>query len=179
MATTKTEYLLPCACGQKLAIDRSQAGLAVRCDHCGAELTIPTLRGFAQLETVPTEAEVGAEWGVRQAVLFLGAVIAGIGLLAVLVVWLASPIFPQEYHDAMIETAGSTIDIDQMTISQTFELWRELKQSPDNSAVPEYLQLMADHRDASALYRQRITVALGVLIVGGLVLGAGLLVPKA
>jgi hypothetical protein len=41
-------YLLPCRCGQSVAVSTSMAGESVRC-ACGAELQVPTLRGLRQL----------------------------------------------------------------------------------------------------------------------------------
>jgi len=60
----KIEYLLPCSCGEKLVVDRSQAGLSKRCT-CGRDVTVPTLRGLEQLERAAPAEETIAR--IRQA----------------------------------------------------------------------------------------------------------------
>ncbi len=75
-----TLYYLPCSCGKKIEVDAGQAGLSVRC-QCGADLTVPTMRGLKQLEPVEAPSEVvaaetqQANWGARQGVVFLGLVV--------------------------------------------------------------------------------------------------------
>jgi hypothetical protein len=175
----KTEYLLPCQCGQKLTVDRSQAGLAVRCEHCGAEVAIPTLRGLDKLErAAPEETDTSGEWSTRQGLLFLGATITTLALAASAFIWLARPIFPQEYHDALIEAAGSTVDLDQMPLSQTFAVWKELQQPPDVANIPEYRDLITNFDYARAHFQRQLTIALGAAACGVVVLGVSLLVPK-
>ncbi|HEY4312759.1 MAG TPA: hypothetical protein VGN12_25135 [Pirellulales bacterium] len=175
----KTEYLLPCQCGQKLAVDRSQAGLSIRCEHCGAEVAIPTLRGLEKLErATPEESDSGGEWGTRQGLLFLGTTITTLALAASAFIWLARPIFPQEYHDAIIDAAGSTVDLDQMSLSQTFAVWKELQQPPEVPNIPEYRDLITNFEAARAIFQRRLTIALGAAACGVAVLGVSLLVPK-
>jgi hypothetical protein len=48
-----SEYLLPCPCGQSLLVSKSQAGQSIECS-CGQTVAVPTLRGFAQLQTADT-----------------------------------------------------------------------------------------------------------------------------
>ena len=91
---------------------------------------------------------------------------------------MARPIFNQEYHDALIEAAGSTADLDQMTINQTFEVWKEMQQPPDVPNMPEYRNLINNHQAATMAYRRRMAISLTVLLFGAIVLGTSLLVPK-
>ncbi len=56
-------YLLPCSCGKKIAIQKSQAGQEVACE-CGKTLQVPTLRGLNELELVQeSTAKPGAKRG--------------------------------------------------------------------------------------------------------------------
>lgn len=169
----KIEYLLPCSCGEKLVVDRSQAGLSKSCS-CGKEVVVPTLRGLEQLErAAPAEEHVPQrEWGARQAVLFLGAVITGFALLAAGLLWLTRPVFPQAYRDAMIQEAGSTFDLDEMTIYRTFELWRDL-QNPDFATLPEFAAMVNGYEQAQAVFRDRLAFAGGATVVGLMILGVG------
>ncbi|HVU87729.1 MAG TPA: hypothetical protein VHD36_10440 [Pirellulales bacterium] len=179
MATIKTEYLLPCPCGHKLAVDRSQAGLSVGCPQCGAALTIPTLRGLDRLERAAPEADQHAQdWGLRQAVFFVGGLLGALALLAVAFLWMTRPIYPQEHQEALIEAAGSTGDIDQMTLLQTTYLWNELSKTPESSNMLEFRMMVEDYQQAATINRHRMIAAVGGLITGALLLGAGLLIPK-
>ena len=175
----KTVYLLPCSCGEKLQVDRSQAGLSVPC-RCGATLSIPTLRGFAELER-PDQIEPTPPrtWGARQAVLFLGTLVSAAALLAVGGLWLIRPVFPQQAQDAIIESSGTLAELDGYSIKQTIDLWNTLKQSPDKVVSPEFATLSLWHEAAIAQYRGRMQVAILAAAAGGLLLGLGFVLPKS
>ncbi len=51
-------YRLPCSCGHKLLIQRSQAGSFAQCTQCSAKLDVPTLAGLAKLEWVDEIGDV-------------------------------------------------------------------------------------------------------------------------
>ena len=92
------------------------------------------------------------------------------------ILWMARPIFDQEYHDALIDAAGSTADLDQMTLSQTFEVWKEMQQPPEMPNIPEYRNLINNHQAAVMAYRRRMGISLTVALFGAIVLGTSLLV---
>jgi len=77
-----TKYLLPCSCGDRIAVDAAQAGQRVRCS-CGAELEVPTLMGLRKLEpsvaTPQGPRRNPIAWGPRQALMLLGAIIVILG----------------------------------------------------------------------------------------------------
>ncbi len=180
MATIKTEYLLPCTCGHKLAVDRSQAGLSAPCPQCGAELTIPTLRGLDRLERAEPEAGQSAQdWGLRQAVIFLGCVISATALMAAAILWVTRPIYPQEYQDALIEAAGSTDDIDQMPVAALRQLWHDLQAAPEAPSVAEFRLMVEGFNLSVVMFQRRMMIAVGVLVAGVLLIGTGLMIPKA
>ena len=136
-------YLLPCTCGKKIEVDASQSGLNVRCE-CGAEVTVPTLRGLKELERASAPpADRRAEppvstWGARQALMFLGTLILlGAAAPAALQVF-TYPKPPQlvpNFEELNRE------DIDQATLMQTFELWKGLRK--DFSAEGEIPEMHA------------------------------------
>ena len=53
-------YLLPCSCGKKITIQKSQAGQEVPCE-CGKTLQVPTLRGLSELELVQDSASASGQ----------------------------------------------------------------------------------------------------------------------
>jgi len=61
------ERVLVCNnCGGKIFVTNAQAGRQIRCSSCGAEITVPTLRGLADLplaekeNQIPIRAESGS-----------------------------------------------------------------------------------------------------------------------
>lgn len=122
-------YLLPCTCGKKIEVDASQSGLNVRCE-CGAESTVPTLRGLKELERASappadrrSEPPV-SNWGARQALMFLGVLIllgAGVPAALQIATYPKPPELVPNFEELNRE------DIDQATLMQTFELWRNLR----------------------------------------------------
>ncbi len=47
-----SQYLLPCSCGAKVPVSRSQAGMSLNCPECSSSLSVPTIRNLSQLEAV-------------------------------------------------------------------------------------------------------------------------------
>lgn len=78
-------FLLPCSCGQKILIRRSQAGSFAQCTYCSAKLDVPTLAGLAKLEWIddepgdPRQMPAARRWnpirGVIAAVCLLVAIV--------------------------------------------------------------------------------------------------------
>jgi hypothetical protein len=173
----KTAYLLPCQCGEKLQVDSSQAGLSVHC-RCGADVSIPTLRGLDKLERsagqVATPARV---WGPRQAVIFLGGFLTALALPAVAGLRVTAPAFPQAQIDALIEQAGTTEGLDQLPPEQLYSLWKQLKQGSVYNA--ELVTLISQYDVAATAHRQRVRYAVGALVLGASILGVGFLIPKS
>jgi len=100
--------------------------------------------------------------------------VAGVAfaLLAATLLWLTRPVFPQAYRDAMIEEAGSTIDLDEMPIAQTFHLWRDL-QNPEMATIPEFVELVRRYEVAHGIFRNRLIAAGGAAVAGLMILGFG------
>ncbi len=53
-----SQFLLPCACGAKIPVNRSQAGMSLPCLECGKTVEVPTIRKLAEFATsVPSKKE--------------------------------------------------------------------------------------------------------------------------
>jgi hypothetical protein len=78
-----TKYLLPCSCGAKIPVEKSQAGQSVTC-ACGSALAVPTFREISRLEPMEqAAAEPARGWSPLQGMVFAaGLVMAAGGLLA-------------------------------------------------------------------------------------------------
>jgi len=71
-----SQFLLPCVCGAKIPVNRSQAGMTLPCLECGKTVEVPTIRKLAQfVSIVPTKKEAkgrSAKWlGPIAAISFL------------------------------------------------------------------------------------------------------------
>ena len=81
------QRVLTCECGKGIIVSPAQAGQQVRCEGCGSEIRVPTLRGLAELpparqghgDLLPS---AGAAWRWRGPLMALGLT----GLLASLVI---------------------------------------------------------------------------------------------
>lgn len=158
------KYLLPCSCGQSVPVGVHQAGLTVAC-ACGKQLDVPTRRAITQLqpmvEAAPPSATAGG-WGLRQRMMFLGALLlvpALAGLAAIQLTWPADEIGP------LIAQAGP---------ADAREWWQALRAGIDTRTNPASLQFVARLN----AYRLWTFVCYGGLAVGGLLIGAAFLTPN-
>ncbi len=162
------QYLLPCSCGRKVAVDRSQAGLQTECE-CGARLEVPTMRGLADLETVDApaaEAEATADkggWGPPQGLMFLGGLILCIGLAAV------AYVYPGRPH-IVFDTVGLHRDIGSLNPEMSWQLWQELRQGLNRAPT----ELSSGYENALSTYYRHLTMAGGLAVLGAVLLVAGL-----
>lgn len=159
------KYLLPCSCGQKVAVDASQAGLEVPC-ACGAKLEVPTMRGLSQLQIVeePREEHAApqAAWGPAQGLMFLGAVLLLGGLVAVLLVMQTRPQW--QVQDEQIR-----LDVNRLTPGQLWQRWQFLRQGVGGPNDP----IRQQYEQAWSTYRRRLTMSILPLAAGVLLFAAG------
>jgi hypothetical protein len=127
------QFLLPCACGQKLRVSNAQAGEQVSC-VCGSRLNVPTLRGIRQLEVVPAEANVRAApgWSRVQGAMFAAGLLAaaiGLGMIAYSGFQYAQ-IRHSHYGDLTQDRSADLVkamseNVEKLTILQMREVWAE------------------------------------------------------
>lgn len=54
-----SQFLLPCTCGAKIPVNRSQAGMTLPCSQCGQAVDVPTIRKLAEYAfAVPVTKEL-------------------------------------------------------------------------------------------------------------------------
>jgi len=78
-----SQFLLPCACGAKIPVNRSQAGMALPCPQCGISVDVPTIRKLAQLAAVipaKKETKSSKSWNWLGAVAASSFIVGLIGL---------------------------------------------------------------------------------------------------
>lgn len=178
--STRTAYLLPCTCGEKLVVDKSQAGLTIRC-HCGKEVHIPTLRGFAELEQTSVNQRPAREWSARQGVLFIGIAITVLGLLAAGWFALGRPRYPYKVENELLAAAGSTDDMQDANVEALRRWWNSAQMGVANDTSPYaawHQDMLAIYNDAAQTFRARMTFAASVTAIGFVILCAGYFMPK-
>lgn len=159
-------YLLPCSCGAKLPVERRQAGETVRCG-CGTSLEVPSLMKMENLEPAEPESVDGRpsdQWGIRQSVILLGAVIAMLGLALGVFLVLSRP------EPFVLDIPPELVRREVRTFSprRSWENWRYMSANGLNRTP-----LVAKEKNTEELLRWRIqigvvlvVVALGIATVG-------------
>lgn len=147
-----SDYLLPCACGQKLPVSVRQAGQAVTCS-CGARLDVPPLRGLRELEQAAARAEPSQRaWGDRQRVVFLLAALSLLMAAAAGFLALRMPAAPVR------EDPDAEIAIDERSpISSVYAAYQKL-QSGLQTEPPIVT------KEDRAILEQRVLMSWGVKI---------------
>jgi len=171
------EYLLPCACGQKLRVTTAQAGRQIAC-ACGKPLSVPTLRGLAQLQPAPalTSGHTSAGWSPVHGALFAsGLVAAGIGV-AVIALCLFRYAQIHGSYFAVDRTADvlkvSDTEINSLTPVQALDTWsKEIIEGGLGEPQPPPWVVA---KDKIAQYQRWMTVS-GCLVALGVALSAATL----
>jgi hypothetical protein len=123
------KYLLPCdQCGEKTAIDTSQAGREIVC-QCGASLVVPSFRAIRALEVAgesPAPTTRRRKWNpMRGATFALGLVIVAIGLFIAVVAGI------YWYQTDTSEVPGPDVsqaaaELDKLDATEVLEIWNEM-----------------------------------------------------
>jgi len=175
------EYLLPCSCGQKTRITAAQAGAQVRCD-CGKSLSVPTLRGIRQLETVPPQANAksATTWSPIHGGLFA----SGLATASIGIVFLA--LFGLRYiqlgwhpitHDFTAEVVKAEQErIDKLTPTEALTEWtEEVKGGLGEPEEPPWVKA----NKVLAGYKNVIRASVIALIGGAFLSIVALLLPRS
>ncbi len=124
-------YLLPCdKCGEKTAIDASQAGRQIVC-QCGASLVVPSFRAIRALETIretPSPTRRRRSWNpVRGATFAFGMVTIVVGILLAAVAgfaWYETD--TTEWPG--LDLSGAEAEMDKLSATNVLEIWTEMRE---------------------------------------------------
>jgi len=84
-----SSYLLPCDCGAKVTISRSQAGMSLLCPQCSTQLQVPTIRNMSLLAAAESPVDKSKPHGHstkgtrNRSPIFLGLLAAAFMLVAI------------------------------------------------------------------------------------------------
>jgi len=136
-------YVLPCRCGSKIQVQKSQAGSRVECPQCRLQLEIPTIRGLSKLEfeeEAPAsdkyKSRSRSRWtplrGVIAATCFVVALI-GLGRSCTYGVYRFS--HPTDFTvDEMLDDSENRLR--ELSPIETWDYWRYLQETGLGSKKP-------------------------------------------
>lgn len=165
-------YLLPCSCSRRIAVTAAQAGGAVRCPGCGADVAVPRLGALGLLEA-PVEEPAAAEardWNAARALVLAGIIAATIAVAAA--GWLRvrrSAVAPID--EPVIRTAVAAAPADQVHAS-----WLEFKRQGIARPPGREEQRRQQHAQALAALE---AVAWGAAVAGCLLAAAALIAERS
>jgi len=164
-------YLLPCPCGNNIAVEPRQAGESLRCS-CGKVITAPPMLQIKALEPAPELEQpkpAASSWGVRQGVVLSGVLVVLIAVGLAVVLYLHRPVHPELGHNG----AAVREHVSGLSPVHSWQTWQMLRQRGLIVASPQELEAYR-----AALLQWRVSAMLvGLLGVGGLalvVIGASL-----
>ena len=165
------QFLLPCSCGQSIPVARSQSGLEVQCPQCGHKQVVPKLARLQQLPVVHQE-EAKRQWGPRQLTMFIGTIIALVGVAFALLTWWWLPPSPMEKMEKLYGPLP-----EDATPEEALLLWQMIRREglDPRFPVPRGVYNFESYYGAWKGQRNWIWIWLGVAGVGLLVSAIGLL----
>ncbi len=145
----RVKYLLPCSCGEKVAVESTQAGQDILC-ACGKTMEVPTMQGLRQLEqhvdTADAPRIASSFGGVAVGIALLGLVILGAGGVHTYRTYSMRPVLP---------------DIDYAAPWDTWLIWHDVR---SGVRLPEYAE--SPYMQAKKVYNQYMTVGIVIMALG-------------
>jgi hypothetical protein len=173
------KYLVPCACGRRLAVDTGQAGESLVCD-CGATVAVPTLRQLRQLPATREESAPvgGPAWGFRQGAITVSLLLAAVCLIV------ATASRMSERPVPTIDPAARTSLVDRQVTAMTpldaWQSWNDSYQSLSTTGFEVYKHPATDAMQQNLDWHRWIQWStLGLAAVFVAAAAVGWMVPKS
>lgn len=172
-------YLVSCTCGEQLRVRLSQAGEQLNC-KCGANVSVPTIRGLKQLPVVADEEHKP----VAPVAIWQGPVFA-VGVIALFVgclVLAGSTLFPPPEVTFDVTSVGYTdeelkraaIPVEELGMEQLYLEFNTLRTKGRNEQG-RFIQSQIDQ--AYKVQKQRQLTGVGLVGIGTLLAIMALVVP--
>jgi hypothetical protein len=172
------KYLLPCSCGQNIAIEVSQAGQSVACS-CGKQVDVPALRMIRQLKPAVEDsarARRSGNWSTLQGMVFaLGLATAVAGLsMGIFYQWGRSKLDTKEV--AWDHQLGTDMKLlEEMDLEDAWENWKLVRNSGIGPwAPPNYIR----SRLFSKHLKTYVKIGLGIGVFGVGLMGIAFVLPR-
>lgn len=157
-----SQYYLPCDCGAKTPVNRSQAGMSITCSGCQKSLEVPTIRGLQSLEPVQATharnvANAPAKPGILLRVfagIFFLAAVASLGYGGVLAYQVYT--YPLDMSGSKEEFLADTeVSLKALSPAEIWDVWNTIAFAGLEAArTPEYFQYKYAYDDAiQTMYR--------------------------
>jgi hypothetical protein len=162
------KYLLPCRCGQQIAVEPRQAGETAVCS-CGQSLPIPTMLEMSALELAPPEVSLPSQraWGWCQRIMLLGGTLLIVAIVGGALLRWNRPVAPTD----VIVPEEFRQSASHLTPVQTWHYWGLMKQGMDRRT---------DQIFAAALTRYHVwqSTAAVMALAGIVLIGLGVAMKK-
>jgi len=162
------KYLLPCACGNQLPVEPTDAGLMVPCS-CGAKVKVPNTRGIYALPRLSgaedDETESSARWGLRYQLITAGLACLLFGAIATGYQVYTKPENPVEWM--------AEYEIQRMPVNVLVSLWGQYQdgfQPLDTQKVHDY-QIARDDNERLTWVSSGVMAGGAALVVFGFLAG--------
>ncbi len=170
----KTEYLLPCECGQNIRVGLAQAGQVVHCS-CGRAVETPTLLALRALMPAATEDAPPTSshaWGARQRLILIGSVVIvlSVGLLAYFAYFSGSKPVPRT---KIVTAERIQSRVEDLTLLETYRLWEDVKLDLDRKRPVD-----KQYDELLEAYHRRMGITLVILGLGILTVVAAFFVRR-
>lgn len=165
-----TKYLLPCECGNQVAVDATQAGLTVHCT-CGKELQVPTMRGLSRCERATEEVEQpSGDWSTGKGLILLGTIVLLLGIVGTVYAWQVAEFNQNLDFTLRVDYEAHRKDVEVMSPSELWIEWVRMPRSIETMPVEDdSLGARAHERMRDQFvsrYRRFIWLGVGVSVIG-------------
>lgn len=157
-----SKYLLPCRCGQQIAIEPRQAGETVVC-RCGTKHQVPSMLEIKALEPAPVESTAprpAEAWGRRQLLRLLGVML----LLVAIILWVLLECPVSRFQILSPEEVQRNAH--KLTPSKTWDHWQWAKRGLDRRIDTAYTRKMKSYRIWLAATTVLALSGVGLIAVG-------------
>jgi hypothetical protein len=174
-------YLLPCPeCGTQIPVEGGRAGGTATCS-CGKVIDVPRV---GILRTFPQEAEATApggakaseansNWGLRQGMVLLGALLLLAGGIPALYRTITFPPAPYKTQSQVKDMAD--VHFDKMNLTDSWKFWKQYIEPQGLTHAPTPEEAFYERKAADL--RQLISIFWAIAIVGAILIVAGFFVP--
>lgn len=178
-----SRFLLPCPdCGKQIPVEGGRAGGTATCS-CGKTVDVPRmgiLRTFPQEasaslstgSTASDASESNSNWGLRQGLMLLGAILLLAGGIPALYNTVTFPEPPYRTQEQIKDFAD--VQFDKMTLTESWAFWKTFIEPQGLTRQPT--QYEAAYEKQAADLRQWIIIFSAVAIVGAILVLAGFFV---
>ncbi len=166
-----TRFQLPCSCGETIPVARSQAGLDVTCPQCQQQQRVPKLARLQQLPQIQEETHT-QRWGTAELLVFVGVVVALLGMGMAAWKWYSLGPSPMYYMEQLYGPPP-----EDLPPAQTLMLWEQIERErlDPRFPVPAGAQHFESLQNNWLAHRNWIWIWLVIAGVGLLVSVIGLL----